>query len=188
MYKNENFVDLAFQGGSEGRRDSQTGWQDFVGTVVAKKSILDVGSGLGHSRARLSRNGNIVTLQEPAPDLEADIKVGIEEIENLSYDIVTCFDVIEHIPDDKAFMKNLFRICKESLFITTPNFDVFGCQNKYHIREYKPHELVELCSQFSNNVKYLVCPNTQGRNPQILEKEQFLTTKMPALAAWLNKI
>tara|TARA_R100001509_G_scaffold153329_1_gene114144 strand:- start:97 stop:234 length:138 start_codon:yes stop_codon:yes gene_type:complete len=26
------------------------------------------------------------------------------------------------------------------------------------------------------------------RNPQILEKEQFLTTKMPALAAWLNKI
>ena len=111
MYKNENFVDLAFQSGSEGRRDSQTGWQDFVGTVVAKKSILDVGSGLGHSRARLSRNGNIITLQEPAPDLEADIKVGIEEIENLSYDIVTCFDVIEHIPDDKTFMKNLFRIC-----------------------------------------------------------------------------
>lgn len=188
MYKNENFVDLAFQGGSEGRRDSQTGWQDFVGQVVKEKTILDVGSGLGHSRSRLSRNGNIVTLQEPAPNLKADIKLDIQEIEDFSYDIVTCFDVIEHIPDDNTFMENLFRICKESVFITTPNFDVFGCQNKYHIREYKPSELVEFCSRFSNNVKYLACPNTQGRNPKILEKEEFLTTKMPALAAWLNKI
>tara|TARA_R110001599_G_C12116435_1_gene648476 strand:- start:48 stop:614 length:567 start_codon:yes stop_codon:yes gene_type:complete len=187
MHKNKNFVDLAFQGGSEGRRDSQSGWQDFIGLTLSNKTILDVGSGLGHSRARLSRNNNIVTLQEPAPELKADIKLPIDQIAESTYDIVTCFDVIEHIPDDNEFMKNLFRICKESLFLTTPNFNVFGCKNKYHVREYSPIQLVEMCSKFSTNVKYLVCQNTLGRNPKLLTKEQFIETKCPALAAWLNK-
>jgi 2-polyprenyl-3-methyl-5-hydroxy-6-metoxy-1,4-benzoquinol methylase len=187
MFKNENFVDLLFQGGEDGRRDSQTGWQQYVGETVANKTILDVGSGLGKSRARLARNGNKVTLQEPAPELEADIKVEIEHLEDSLYEIVTCFDVIEHIPDDLAFMKNLFRVCKESVFLTTPNFNVFGCKNKYHIREYKPEELIDMCSQFSDNLVLLACNNTQGHRPHIMEKEEFKNTKYPALAVWIKK-
>ena len=187
MFKNENFVDLLFQGGEDGRRDSQIGWQHYVGTTISNKTILDVGSGLGHSRSRLAKNGNRVTLQEPAPELKADIKVEIEEIGDREYEVVTCFDVIEHIPDDLNFMKNLFRICEESLFLTTPNFNVFGCKNKYHIREYKPEELLEMCLQFSENITLLACSNTQGNNPRIMSKEEFKNTKYPALAAWIRK-
>lgn len=187
MFKNENFVDLAFQGGSDGRRDSQWGWQVYIGQTTKNKSILDVGSGLGHSRARLSVNENRVTLQEPAPELAADLKENIEEIESSSYDLVTCFDVIEHIPDDLTFMTNLFRICKESVFITTPNFNVFGCKNKYHIREYKPEELVEFCHKMTKKVDFLACDNTMGKNPEIMDLEKFKKTNYPALAALLHK-
>lgn len=187
MFKNENFVDLAFQGGSEGRRDSQIGWQKYVGNTTHNKSILDVGSGLGFSRARLSVNGNKVTLQEPAPELLADIKVNIEDVESTSFDVVTCFDVIEHIPDDLTFMENLFRVSRESVFITTPNFNVFGCKNKYHIREYKPEELAELCHKFTPNVVFLACRNTMGEGPEVMSLEKFKTTNYPALAALLQK-
>ena len=187
MKDNENFVDLAFQGGDEGRRDSQPGWQTYIGQYYSNKQILDVGSGLGHSRSRLSRNNNLVALQEPAPELQADIKEDISELESDSFEIVTCFDVIEHIPDDKTFLEHLFRISRESVFLTTPNFRVFGCKNKYHIREYTPPELVELCETFSSKLEFLICRCTTGTGCRKVDKETFLNSGDPALAVFLHK-
>lgn len=187
MKDNENFIDLAFQGGSDGRRDSQSGWQTYIGQYYKNKKIIDIGSGLGNSRPRLSVNDNEVTLQEPAPELQADIKEGLAEIPSDSYEIVTCFDVIEHIPDDNTFLKDLFRVCKNTVFMTTPNFRVFGCKNKYHIREYTPPELVELCEEFSSNLEFLVCNNTTGAGCFKVDRKTFLESNAPALAVFLHK-
>jgi len=188
MRENEEFVDLAFLGGSTGRRDSQPGWQNFIGRTLIKKSILDIGSGLGNSRPRLSQNENIVTLQEPAPELKADIKKDISKIQDNSFQYVTAFDVIEHIPDDKTFIKHMFRICKEGIFISTPNYNVFKCKNKYHIREYKPEELINLSETVSNKFILFVCNNTMGQYPQKLSKKAFLNTMHPALGILIKKV
>jgi hypothetical protein len=184
---NPNFVDLAFQSGSEGRRDSQSEWQKFVGLTHRDTNILDVGSGLGQSRPRLSINNNRVTLLEPAPNMPADITGIIDDQEDSSYELVTAFDVIEHLEEDVKFLGNLFRVCSNKVFLTTPNFNVFGCKNKYHIREYKPEELADLCHSYSDKLEFYVSHNTNGFQPTILSEDQFRVTKCPALAVYLLK-
>jgi 2-polyprenyl-3-methyl-5-hydroxy-6-metoxy-1,4-benzoquinol methylase len=185
--KNENFVDLAEYSGSDGRRDSQSGWQAFIGRSTKKKTILDVGSGLGNSRHRLQQNENLVTLLEPAPNMPADICGVIDDQETESYDITTAFDVIEHIEEDEKFLENLFRVCRDSSFLSTPNFNVFGCKNKYHIREYKPEELADMCLAKTKKVKFFVCTNTAGNNPVEVSEEDFRKTMAPALGVLLQK-
>lgn len=185
--KNKNFVDLAEHSGSEGRIDSQNGWQTFVGGSVKLMTILDVGSGLGHSRVRLQQNENIATLLEPAPGMPSDICGIIDDQEDESYDITTAFDVIEHIEEDEKFLGNLLRVCKRYSFLSTPNFNVFGCQNKYHIREYKPEELADMCLEKAQKVRFFVCQNNYGNNPVEVSEEDFRKTMAPALGVLLQK-
>lgn len=184
---NEHFVDLSAFSGTEGRRDSQSGWQSFVGSVFSGTTILDCGSGLGHSRPRLSVNENKVTLLEPAPEMPADIRGIIDDQPDNSYELVTSFDVIEHIPDDEKFLDNLLRVSTQGVFLTTPNYNVFGCKNKFHVREYKPEELADLCLERSDQVRYFVCNNTMGRGPSEVSEEQFRQTMAPALAVLIKK-
>ena len=86
----------------------------------------------------------VKTLQDPGPNLPVDITVGIETIESKSFDVVTAFDVIEHIKNDKEFISHMLRIARSLIVITTPNFNISGCKNKYHHTEYTPSQFVEL--------------------------------------------
>jgi len=152
--KKMSFKDLYYLNGEEGREDLQIYWHNFISNYVKNSTILDVGSGLGLSKGRLSKNGNIVYTQEPAPEMIADFKKDISEFDDEQYDYVVSFDVIEHVPNDIEFLKNLFRICKKAVFIATPNYFTSLNVNPYHFREYKPQELVELCENFSTNLKF----------------------------------
>lgn len=184
---NEEFVDLSAFAGTEGRRDSQSGWQVFVGRAFSNTTILDCGSGLGQSRPRLSVNENKVTLLEPAPDMPADIRGIIDDQPDDAYELVTSFDVIEHIPDDEKFLDNLLRVSSKAVFITTPNYKVFGCKNKFHVREYKPEELADMCLERSDSVRFFICNNTMGNGPSEVTEEQFRDTMAPALAVMIEK-
>jgi 2-polyprenyl-3-methyl-5-hydroxy-6-metoxy-1,4-benzoquinol methylase len=52
----------------------------------------------------------------------------LEELPALGFDIITLFDVIEHIPDPLPFMRAIDRILRPggSILIFTPNFDSFS--------------------------------------------------------------
>lgn len=186
-----DFIDLKDIGGAEGRGDGQFGWMLYFGKYFSNKSILDVGAGLGHSRERLSVNGNTVTLQDTAPDLPVDIKEDISTISSKSYDIVTCFDVIEHIPDDYNFLKKMHDISREGVVISTPNFMVTGCKNEYHIREYTPRELYDLCMKVyvddvfpldvqsgrGGTLTFWITSDNTGSDARIVTEEDFLNEK-----------
>jgi glycosyltransferase involved in cell wall biosynthesis len=143
---NPDFADVARRSGEEGRGDSQYGWQTLIGRLFHGKTILDVGAGLGRSRERLAgpHKSNTATLQDIAPSLPVDLTCTLAEIPDKSFDLVTAFDVVEHVPEDVAFVADLCRIARQQVVITTPNWRVSRCGNRYHVREYTPEQLIDL--------------------------------------------
>jgi 2-polyprenyl-3-methyl-5-hydroxy-6-metoxy-1,4-benzoquinol methylase len=55
-----------------------------------------------------------------------------------SYDVVICFQTIEHIKDDENFLKDIFRVLKPGgkLILSTPNKKMSLTRNPWHEREY----------------------------------------------------
>lgn len=65
-----------------------------------------------------------------------------------SFDTVVSFQVIEHIKDDRAFLKEIHRVLRPGgvALITTPNRPMSLSRNPWHVREYTPAELTGLAS------------------------------------------
>jgi SAM-dependent methyltransferase len=63
------------------------------------------------------------------------------------YDTVVSFQVIEHIENDRLFLEEIYRVLKPGgkAIISTPNIKHTLSRNPWHIREYTPKELQDLC-------------------------------------------
>lgn len=63
-----------------------------------------------------------------------------------AYDVVVSFQVIEHIQDDKAYLKEILRVLKPGgiALLTTPNRPMSLTRNPWHEREYTGAELLSL--------------------------------------------
>jgi SAM-dependent methyltransferase len=74
-----------------------------------------------------------------------------------TFDVVLCFQVIEHIVDDTTFLEELHRILKPGgkLYLTTPNIELTLTRNPWHIREYKAAELTQLSASIFREVQML---------------------------------
>ena len=72
-----------------------------------------------------------------------------------SFDFAVSFQVIEHIQDDKAFIREIHRVLKPGgkLFLSTPNRLMSLTRNPWHIREYTAAELTNLVSQVFKSVE-----------------------------------
>ncbi len=124
-----------------------------------KGDVLEVGCGEGRGIDRLMKNaasytaidkieGIIESLRAKYPGASF-ISGNIPPLHGLpdnSYDTVVSFQVIEHIADDRAFLKEIHRVLKPGgkAFITTPNREMTLTRNPWHIREYTADELTQL--------------------------------------------
>lgn len=72
-----------------------------------------------------------------------------------SFDVVVTFQVIEHIQDDVAFLKEIHRVLKPGglAMITTPNRPMSLSRNPWHIREYTGKELGDLAKKIFSRVE-----------------------------------
>jgi ubiquinone/menaquinone biosynthesis C-methylase UbiE len=72
-----------------------------------------------------------------------------------SFDSIVSFQVIEHIQDDRLFLKEIHRVLKPGgvALITTPNRPMSLSRNPWHIREYTPTELTNLAKEFFPQVE-----------------------------------
>lgn len=72
-----------------------------------------------------------------------------------SFDNIVTFQVIEHIADDHAFLKEAFRVLKPGgkLFLTTPNRIMSLTRNPWHEREYLGLELKNLMLKYFPKVE-----------------------------------
>lgn len=72
-----------------------------------------------------------------------------------SFDFVLCFQVIEHIRDDHALLKEIHRVLRPGgiLLMTTPNRIRSLSRNPWHVREYTASELSVIAHRFFSHVQ-----------------------------------
>lgn len=63
-----------------------------------------------------------------------------------SFDLVVCFETIEHLDDDAAAIREFRRVLGDDglLIVSTPNRDEYLVENEFHKREYSPAEFDRL--------------------------------------------
>lgn len=94
-----------------------------------------------------SKPANVTFLQMNIPPLK--------DIPSDTFDYVITFQVIEHIPKDELFLKEIYRVLKNGgkLIVTTPNKKMSITRNPWHVREYTVKELEQLMLRFFQRVE-----------------------------------
>lgn len=157
----------------DGRGDLQRVWHEWVGQTTSGKTILDVGAGIGLSKARLERDGanRVTTL-----DIERSMMGRVDLIADPrdlcgKWDVVTAFDVVEHVPDAEAFLRQLARLAVEAVIFTTPAWQAYP--QPWHFRPEEVLALARLIGRPSRTaIRY-----KDGERDEILEvpEETFLS-------------
>jgi len=121
--------------------------------------VLEVGCGEGRGIDRVLRKAKSYSAIDKIADVIDKLKIKYPTgkffsgnippfgpFSDNSFDIVITFQVIEHIQDDVAFLKEIHRVLKPGGFamVTTPNRPMSLSRNPWHIREYTGRELGDL--------------------------------------------
>ncbi len=125
----------------------------FVRRVSAGLRVLDVGSGEGYGCAYLAataaevvgidKDGDAVRAaseryaQLNVSYVTADLFRAREALAGRQFDLVCCFQTIEHVDDQDEFLDALVSLTVPGgrVVVTTPNRDMFPTYNPYHVRE-----------------------------------------------------
>lgn len=71
------------------------------------------------------------------------------DLPDASFDCVISFQVIEHIRDDREFVREIHRVLRPGgrFIVTTPNAPMSLTRNPWHVREYTAQELRRLLAE-----------------------------------------
>ena len=111
---------------------------DKLGAHTAGRRLLDVGCSTGALLEEASRAGfqaDGIDLSRTAVDRARSkghtANVGtVESLTGVTYDVVTVFDVIEHVLDPSSFMQSVYELLNPGgiVALTTPNTDSLTCR------------------------------------------------------------
>jgi GT2 family glycosyltransferase/SAM-dependent methyltransferase len=134
----------------------------FCKRFVTGKKVLDLACGEGYGSLLLSENASHVVGVDIAPDIinHASSKYIKENIEFIQgsilevpiegeriFDVIVCFEAIEHIENHGALFKEIKRLLKNDgiLVLSTPNKKVYSDEinfkNPFHIKEFYFNDL-----------------------------------------------
>jgi SAM-dependent methyltransferase len=127
---------------------------------IVSGDVLDVACGTGYGTRLLAERSRVTGVDRDERALELArsrassrfIKALVPPIPlaDASFDFVVCFETVEHIADDLAFVCEVARVLRAGgeLLLSTPNADVSApdgiSRNRWHMREYSLGSLVEL--------------------------------------------
>lgn len=127
--------------------------------IVVGKTVLDIACGSGYGAEVLLQGGakkvigvdidpNVIAKAKQRYSNDG-ISFEVGEATNLpldenSIDVITSFETIEHINDYEAYLKELVRVLTGEgvAIISTPNRDVFGQKNPFHVKEFTKEEFI----------------------------------------------
>jgi SAM-dependent methyltransferase len=114
--------------------------------------VLDAGCGSGRTLQELVPYGTVSGIElDPGAatvakehDPSFDVRIGrLEDLpwEDHTFDLITCLDVIEHTPDDRATLASLRRVTKPGghLLVTVPAYQALWSRHdvaNHHFRRY----------------------------------------------------
>ncbi len=138
-------------------RAEHEGRYRWAAGAVGGKEVLDAGCGVGYGAEILAEAGasRIVGVDIAGEAIESAIlrvdPIGefvVGDLEQLpftpcSFDVVVCFEVIEHVHRREVVLDELRRVLRPEgvLIVSSPNREVYLPGNPHHIHEYTPAEL-----------------------------------------------
>jgi 2-polyprenyl-3-methyl-5-hydroxy-6-metoxy-1,4-benzoquinol methylase len=141
----------------------------WAGQLVAGRTVLDAGCGVGYGSAMLARAGagEVVGLDLSATAIEAAREAApanasfvVGDVHALPFaagrfELVVCFEVIEHVESQDDVIAELARVLAPGgvLAISSPNRDVYPAGNPHHLHEYVPEELRSAVSAHFEHVQ-----------------------------------
>jgi ubiquinone/menaquinone biosynthesis C-methylase UbiE len=126
---------------------------------IISGTVLEIGSGEGYGIMELaSKADHYIAVDKYKTSISDELKAAnnitfietnvppLKGIEDNSVDFVVTFQVIEHIKDDKRFLREIYRVLKPGgkVMLTTPNSLMSLSRNPWHFREYTPKEMGEV--------------------------------------------
>ena len=131
----------------------------YKAAEIISGKVLEIGTGSGYGIEIISEKADeFVTVDKHNENIQLaegegknvkflQMKVPpFKGIYDESFDFVISFQVIEHIKNDKAFVKEVARVLKPGgkFVVTTPNKKMSLTRNPWHVREYLVGELENL--------------------------------------------
>ncbi len=122
-------------------------------------NILNIGVATGATSQMLDKYGTVTSLEYDKDCCQLlEEKTGIKALnasilelpfEENSFDLICCFDVIEHIEDDQTGVNEMLRVCRENghVFVTVPAFMFLWSHHdeiNHHFRRYTRKNLLKL--------------------------------------------
>lgn len=172
--------------------------------------VLDAGCGSGRTLEELRDLGlDPVSGIELSPDAAAvagsrgefDVRIGrLEELPwgAATFDLITCLDVIEHTPDDRATFEELRRVSKPDgwLLVTVPAYQALWSQHdeaNHHFRRYNRRMLRDAARESGWTVDRMTSFNSLLFPPaaavRLIQRRRPSSDYKPDLSlgpAWLN--
>lgn len=143
----------------------------WAASVAAGRRILDAGCGVAYGTAMLARAGasEVVgvdiaesVLDSARPAMPDNVRLEAGDLNGLpfpdgSFDLVVCFEVIEHFADPFGVLDELARVLAPEgvLLVSSPNRDVYPPGNPHHLHEFLPTELEQELRKRLPNVRLL---------------------------------
>lgn len=133
---------------------------------IVNGTVLEIGTGSGYGVKYIApKVEKFITIDKFVCDVDFKKYPNVEfrqqtvppftNIPDNSIDFVVTFQVIEHIQSDNLYVKEIARVLKPGgkLVVTTPNRIMSLSRNPWHIREYKPNELIALLKNYFSSVE-----------------------------------
>ncbi len=138
----------------------------WAAAIAAGRRVLDAGCGTAYGTSLLAeagalevtgvdRAGDVLACARekmPATVVLAEADVTALPYEDGRFDLIVCFEVIEHLEDPGRALDEFRRVLSPAgvLAISSPNRDVYPPGNPHHVHEYTPDELeLELSQRFA---------------------------------------
>lgn len=139
----------------------------WAAPAAAGRRVLDAGCGTAYGARLLAEGGarEVVgvdiaqsVLAAVAPSMPESVRLAPGDLRALDFedgrfDLVVCFEVIEHVTDPSTVLDELVRVLASGglLLISSPNRGVYPAGNAHHLHEYTPAELeAELSARLVN--------------------------------------
>lgn len=204
---------------NEAARDHKERYQLALNYIKAGDKVLDAATGVGYGAYYMAVNSGceiVIGLDVNDHALEwgrtyftspknLSFKVDLlsdftDVLPVTQFDVVTCFETIEHLTADVDFLKRIHGLLKPGgvFLISSPNEEVIPClenpfyvdgKNPHHHRHYRPSELRQILAEsgFSVVDSYSQCPHNmiRGENGFVTV---YVCTNVPARELPLNAV